>query len=316
MKSKNREIYFFIEEYNEIKPAIFSEKFHQWKNTLTYMNKFTISENDAFEIAGIEKILNPTTFWLPVTTEDDHHLSNQKIVVGRRRKAFECLRNASGVVHLFMSGMFVYTNSDTTKGRKMFDECYVNLENIIKECLSAIDFVNMDKLRISIMELQAGRQTTPSSGLKLHVSEVDQYYLRRVNRRVSLNDQLDIFYENCLRDSVKNEIVYIFHTPLLTPDEFAIFQTNFVGRQDLNLSRIMDYYLLNKKRFDPNIFSEKKICENHTFKIKLFETHEYRLFIGYRATIELKFGDSEANLSKEMKSMQNKLAFSRIWFKY
>ena len=77
MKNQSREIFFLVE--NEYHP--FYSPNGPWKNTLNYMNKFTISESDGFEIAGVYTLKNQLS----------------------EAPTFNCLSRAKGIVHVFIS---------------------------------------------------------------------------------------------------------------------------------------------------------------------------------------------------------------------
>ena len=226
MKTKNREIFFFIEQYDGNHDR---EEYHQWKNTRNYMNKFSISEEDSFDIIGIYTINNPSTRDYPNRNDDQYLKRIQNETLTERKKVFEHLAKASGIVHVFISGMLLYTEHEQKRKGTFRNQSYVCLHYIIPKCLSSVIFLKIKTLRISVMEMRIGRRTKPSKGNKIHSNDVNQLY--KNEHKMSLNDQLDIFYENCLKDSVRNEVVYIYHAPLLTTNDFFIFQDKYDERQ-------------------------------------------------------------------------------------
>ena len=341
MKSRYREIFFFVEQFDG---GYARDKFRQWKNTRNYMNKFCITEDDSFDIAGIFTMKNPSARDC-ADSNDDHCLRRmQEQSLTERKKVFENLAKASGIVHIFISGMLLYTEHEQKiigSHNQKYNQSYVCLEYILPKCLSSVVFQNIKILRISVMELRIARETKPSMGFKIGIEDVEKFYKNEDNTKMSLNNQLDLFYKKCLQDSVENEVVYVFHAPLLTPDDFSIFQRRFVEVQGMSLQGMNRYYqqkYLNtlaelatidddeEEIFDWNrhLKESKILFENtitrqqdqHKWRLIKSKTQDYRLFIGYRATIEFSFDNGRTKWSKLrriIKYMQNKLLWSQIW---
>ena len=339
MKGKNREIFFFIEQYDEKHDK---EDFHQWKNTLNYMNKFSISEEDSFDIIGVFTTTNSSIKDFP-DNKDDQFLSRmQEETLNERKKVFENLAEASGIVHVFISGMLLYTEHENKIKalNQVITQSYVCLEYIIPKCLSSVVFQKIKTLRLSVMEMRIGRETKPSKGDKIHSKDIDQFYRNENNSKMSFGNQLDIFYDNCLEDSVENEVVYFFHAPWLTTDDFCIFQTKYAVLQYEKLSN-MDRF--NRRKYThilaelASIDDEEEKCDwnlkleqskiefkdttdtmhnEHNSKLILSRKKHHRLFIGYRATIEFSFDNGKTKWSELpgiINCMQKKLFWSRLW---
>ena len=74
MMNQHREIFFFTEKYTGT-DSHHHEIIQSWKNTLNYINRFSISEEDAFDIAGIYTMTNSSV----LTKSQKKNLKNQKI---------------------------------------------------------------------------------------------------------------------------------------------------------------------------------------------------------------------------------------------
>ena len=77
MKSK-RELLFFIENYTGINAEI-KEMSHPNKHARTYMNRFTISEDDQYEISKIEEMESDWEFKAGPRPEDVQNRMNELI---------------------------------------------------------------------------------------------------------------------------------------------------------------------------------------------------------------------------------------------
>ena len=275
--------------------------------------------------------------------KDDQFLSRmQEKTMNERKKVFEHLAKASGIVHVFISGMLLYTEHEqkTKAFNQVITKSYVCLEYIIPKCLSSVVFQKVKTLRISVMEMRIGRQTKPSKGDKIHSQDNDQFHKNENDSKMSFGNQLDIFYENCLQDSVENEVVYFFHAPLLTADDFLIFQTQYVELQYGSLSssdrfnrRRYTHILAElasiddeEEKYDWNLKLEQSKIEfedttekrkdEHNSKLILSRRQDHRLYIGYRATIEFSFDNGKtkwSELPEIIKCMQDKLFWSTLW---
>ena len=162
--------------------------------------------------------------------------------------------------------MLLYTEHEEkiVSQLRNYSQSFVCLEYIIPKCLSSVVFQKIEVLRISIMEMRTGLNTKPSLGYKIHAADVDQFYKNDEDSKMSLNNQLDIFYENCLLSTVENEVVYIFHAPLLTTDDFFIFQNKFVQTQNSSW-KVLDRY--NREKYT-NTLAELASLDDDDVRVK------------------------------------------------
>ena len=195
MKNQNREIFFLVEKYCD------RRKYHPqplrhtnrgpWKSTLNYMNKFTISETDGFEIAGVFTIENELSEVLKLN----------------------CLSRAKGIVHVFIT-------KTLRKSNVWPDD--------ISKFLSSIIIQNVKTLRVSFMEMFGSDDLTFWESFeydclqsRIDLYEVEELYLKQEDKynRISLNNQLDSFYDQCINGEVQIGIVNYFYVQLLRPAE-------------------------------------------------------------------------------------------------
>ena len=161
MKNQHREMFFFTEKYTG-NDHNHQEIIHPWKNTLNYINRFSISEEDGFDIAGIFTMTNTN---ISTKAKKNSNLLNRVLEETYKERAgvLNHLSLASGIVHVFISGMKLYR----TKKWKSRRESYVDLERIVRECSLKINRDNVESLRVSVMEFRVSKKIRPSIGAKI-----------------------------------------------------------------------------------------------------------------------------------------------------
>ena len=223
----------------------------------------------------------------------------------------------------------------------MKKDSYVELNRIIRDCWSNVIDENVKCLRVSIMEFRASGKIRPSLGFRVDSLDVHNLYKKQHNSLMSFNNDLDLFYSQCLNESVPNEVVQFFHAQQLTSDEFRIFQNNFVqllssrfawgnqrnqSRYRKTLAKLAFKY--KNEEFNITDWKSGKIKAKHIFehnvtrlqkrKKSVFDRSEnqnFRLFIGYRATVELPL-DQDIDpvwFDELIKSLERKLMHSKLW---
>lgn len=297
MKNQSRENFFLVE--NEYHP--FYSPNGPWKNTLNYMNKFSISETDGFDIAGVFTFKNQLS---EVPT-------------------FNCLSRAKGIVHVFIS----------EKRRKS----YLCLDYISK-CLSSIIIQKVKTLRVSVMEMVYNGYGNGfgymDSDSRIDLYKVEELYRnQRDEYRISLNNQLDSFYDQCLNAKIQIGVVYYFYAQLLDPKKLEYLSGTYVT-WGMELKRLfLEVYRVNLlARLSPidDIFMTSRsvhvIYEKYKtdfsrlipppdytkYKIKTnYPMEDHILFFGSRATMEFNF-DCEENIEKLNDELKNK--FPKLLF--
>ena len=320
MAGQHREIFFFTERYNG-KDFHHHEIIQPWKNTLNYINKFTISEEDGFDIAGIFTMTNSNVSTKSSTKNPGHLNKIMEETYSQRAKVLNHLSNANGFVHVFISGMKLYRNH-----RKSNRDSYVELNRIIRDCSLKVNKKNVTSLRVTVMEFRVSGKIRPSVGVKISSMDVANLYKKQHKSLMSFNNDLDHFYEQCLRKKVQNEVVQFFHAQKLTEDEFQSFQCRFEDSIDRRFSTSHRYncskYTKILGRFasiendvifntdwKANLVHAKDIFEENISQINdtqksvcdLSENQDYKLFIGYRASFQVPFAP-KACLAKLRKS--------------
>ena len=79
------------------------------------------------------------------------------------------------------------------------------------------------KLRISFFLFDSFKKIVKSAGYKVNKQEVERLYQSDRLPKVSLNDELDMFYEKCLQNNTCSEFVYFFQTKMMTLDQQLLF---------------------------------------------------------------------------------------------
>ena len=88
--------------------------------------------------------------------------------------------------------------------------------------------LNTENLRISFFDMYIRKQTNPIHSNRIDKAEVKQLYQQRDIYTISLNDQLEIFYNKCKNNRFfKHEVTYFFHTEHLSDDELNQYKTKF-----------------------------------------------------------------------------------------
>ena len=98
MCNQNRQCFFFTENHH--KNGVPNDNNLPWKNTRNYMNRFTVSEDDCFEICGI----------IPIHTgQMNRERKEEKKSIPRQ--IVTKLSAMSGNVDVFVSGMKLLNNN-------------------------------------------------------------------------------------------------------------------------------------------------------------------------------------------------------------
>ena len=72
------------------------------------------------------------------------------------------------------------------------------------------------------------KQTNPKHSNRIDKEEVKRLYQQRETHKISLNDQLDIFYKKCKSNQfLKHEVTYFFHTEYLLEEVLKQYKTKY-----------------------------------------------------------------------------------------
>ena len=142
------------------------------------------------------------------------------------------------------------------------------------------------------MDMNIRRQMNPRVSNRIDLQEVKNLYNQKEIYKISLNDQLEGFYEKCAtNESIGHEVAYYFHTELLSPDEFSACHEQVEIKET---QRHLNEIELLEKKF--SLFASpyrKKLRaaeineakQKYETKVKESRKSEFRLYGGVRATI-------------------------------
>ena len=185
------------------------------------------------------------------------------------------------------------------------------------------------KLRISFFLFDSFKKIVKSAGYKVNKQEVERLYQSDRLPKVSLNDELDMFYEKCLQNNTCSEFVYFFQTKMMTLDRQSLikeqlaqmrrqfaeqtkknwidFQTKLAERNctfqysletrlgdstefiTSELQRLNHYHTHRARMRHNYNETQHRIDTVLKFTLKKTDELEYNLFNGFRATVEFDF---------------------------
>ena len=282
MGHKRKEIFCFTQS-DTGKSATARENHRTLENTINYMNRFTISEDDGFDISGVHHLVSPLGF--PIYT-----------------KELNKLPTTSEHVYIFISLCFNISSPSAIKYWN--DQRLLFFKGITQNLLTNIS-KDVESLHISMMEFQVASVKIQNKVVSyrkdktkhtLDRSEVESLYNRQTLTKMSFYNQLDDFYEHCrlIEDRVKkiqlidNESISFFLAKMMDSDVLEAYQTQFAREQsDFMLKCIKA--AISRKEIDPAYV--KMIEENYRQRnekiLKESKGQEYRLFTGMRISISL-----------------------------
>ena len=303
MSEKSNEIFCFIENYIGGSSQV-NENHHPNKLMLNNINKFSISEDDAFDISGIVHLesLSGKTRGLKIRKKrqkSKKRKDRQLLQIenhSQRKEALKCLSTATGNVHVFIFGMNLYVESNEK------DESYIDLKMMMNEILSVIRKTNAEFLQVSFSELRVSSGTSPSMGMRIDQFQVRELY-RQKTATLSFNNQLDEFYEKSQSRNIRCDVCYFFLAELLRQKELETYKRRFNEIEQCRMERKGTRVETKSKH--------EKILQESQYK-------EYRLFTGFRATLSfpvtLYSGNQDDKILELIyKNLESKLAYSIIW---
>ena len=161
----------------------------------------------------------------------------------------------------------------------------------IEKCLRNVNS-NIEILRVSFMDMNIRRQTNPRVSNRIDLQEVKNLYNGQETYKISLNDQLEDFYEKCTANrSTRHEVAYYFHTELLSPDEFSASHEQVEIKE--TQKHLNEIELLEKKfslfaspyRKKLRTAEINEAKQKYESKVKESRQSEFRLYGGVRATL-------------------------------
>ena len=159
--------------------------------------------------------------------------------------------------------------------------------------------------------------------------EVTRSYQNQRFQKVSLNNLLDIFYDDCISNHFSNNLVYFFHTQMLTPAEHLSFAVKFNENENRRFNKRLYRWKTKlderlEKLQKANSHGSMSLCPGHISSIHgieednkrnlLLDILEYSLWHGIHATMtfDLRPGKPNGYMRNEsVKLIKSKLAASK-----
>ena len=179
------------------------------------------------------------------------------------------------------------------------------------------------------MDMYSRKQTNPQYSNRIDKEEVIRLYQQREKHKISLNDQLENFYNKCKNNRFfKHEVAYFFHAELLPVDELQQYQNKF--HQNLIRQNEADTWKAlivecdsGRNRFRENFpvnFFNKATENRSKFEKELIRSKnsEYRLYGGIRATF-IFFPRYDLPTQKELNMLCEKsqqMMYTQLWRKW
>ena len=135
----------------------------------------------------------------------------------------------SGTVDLFFFGFYEYRTVDddkcTSKPRSLAIKNIIQSRDPRKNSILNLGNSHFKDLRLSIIDTRYGKiwqqNIARRTGILMSEKTVKEHYMRKGRCKISLNDQLDDFYEGCKNNTIGDECAYYFHAKRLNPTELV-----------------------------------------------------------------------------------------------
>ena len=169
------------------------------------------------------------------------------------------------------------------------------------------------------MDMYIRKPTNPDYSNRIDLEEVKRLYKQREHFKISLNDQLENFYNRCKSNRFfKHEVTYFFHAECLQIDELQQYQTRFYEEMLMREAAYKHNAQTYINRFIINEYYQSEIpnIEEMILKaIKRSKNSDYRLYGGIRATLvfhprwKLPSNEELLTLCEEIKPMM----YTQLW---
>ena len=257
-RTGQKALLFFIEKYDGLDNWV-KESTRPLKHALTYMNKFTIDEDDQYDISSI-KILK----------------SNRGTKTVKRLTKIERMMQSMSTFPANHIDIFYFGWYDS---REHLGHSKPDINGILQKCFGKINS-NIDNVRISFMDMNRRYLRDCAVPIRTDFQGVKNLYNKKRTYTVSLNDQMDLFYEKCRDDELtQHEVAYYFHAQLLPPDKCALYYEEFEPKETLKHNN----EIASKSNFGQN--ERDKLEEKHRKIKKESIESEFDLLAGVRATL-------------------------------
>ena len=138
------------------------------------------------------------------------------------------IKNCSSIVNIWYFGFYEY--KEVTE-KKLTIPRSLDINYIILNTIENLKASNFKLARLSIMDIAYGKiwdhEISPKTGILVSEETIKDYYKQEKRLKISLNDQLDNFYESCNNNTITDEFSYYFHTKRLNSVELKDSQRKF-----------------------------------------------------------------------------------------
>ena len=173
------------------------------------------------------------------------------------------------------------------------------------------------------MDMYMRKQTNPKYSNRIDTEEVKRLYKQREHYKISLNDQLEHFYNRCKNNRFfKHEVTYFLHAECLHADELQQYQMRFfeslMQRYETDLSRCGVTRLTINEEDQSQISNWQEIHSEILEKNNRSKNSDYRLYGGIRATLvfhprwDLPSNEELSKLCEEIQPMM----YAQLWRKW
>ena len=265
-----KDMVFFIDSYSESGNNDISKV--AGKFARNYLNKFTINEDDQFEISNV-------------------HILDASRKRGPRRIdcMVESIKNSiSTDLDVVLFGTYGAKGKPKGESSSEIRQICARLKNVNS---------NIENLRISFIDMDMRGAMHPMNS-RIASENVNDFYVQtRRDWKLSLNEELEMFYEKCKSDGFrKNEFVSFFHAELMLLNEIQKCHEEIQRLETLNYHDKREH--INKRLSKANKNNNaslqytnleteniNKITQDFEAAIQASQRNEYRLYRGRRATL-------------------------------
>ena len=248
--------------------------------------------------------------------QPSNHRRKLQIRRYKMNEKIQVLQAAVGIVDIFFFGFYEYKRMESyitkfpyTKNVPLrIPNRHIAIKHIIQSTIQHLNQSQFKLARLSIMDMKFGCLgksiiADPLSGICVSEEKVKDYYKRRGPCKISMNDQLDTFYDGCNNNTISDEFAYFFHSKRLTPVELALSLQNYEKfhskhailrmNERKNLGKIMQDLISEKTSSEDlntaniDIYKEISRLQEDKDIFENMEKNEHRLYSGFRATLKI-----------------------------
>ena len=224
-RTGQKALLFYIEKYDGPDHWI-KRSSRPLKHALTYMNKFTIDEDDQYDIASIQKLkFDDEPLILTSGVDSRYGLKYRRLTkIERMMRSMSSL--SASHIDIFYFGW--------CDSRENWGYTKPDINGFLQKCFLYINS-KIENVRISFMDLNIRYLRDSAVPFRTDVQGVKNLYNKQGTYTVSLNDQMELFYEKCKDDELtQHEVAYYFHAellPLQLEEKFRDKKNKFIFKE-------------------------------------------------------------------------------------